>query len=188
MAQTGKPQDLQKVWASIGDKVAPPDAKILEGWVKEIPPHQYFNYLDGKQDQALAHVNQRGIMAWDEITEYYALTSYCQGQTTGNVYRALVNNTNINPELDTSSGVWEIAWVGTNSPVFTGTPRSPTPAITSNDDQIATTAYVRAAIEEIQETPYVRTPVNLTPANVTQGVLTNVTPVSYTHLTLPTKA
>ena len=184
MAQTGKPQDLNKVWATIGEKVTPPDGKINEGWIREIPPFQYFNWLEGKQDQALAHINQRGIAAWDADTEYYAFTSYCQGQTNGIVYRAVVGSKGQNPELDTTNSFWQVAFVGTDSPVFTGTPRAPTPSITSNDDQIATTAFVRNALSEIAQTPAVRTPVNISPVNVAQGVDTDVTLTASTYYSL----
>ena len=171
----GKPLDLNKIWAAIGDKVTPPDGKQQTGWEKEIPPFQYFNWLENKQDQALAHINQRGIPAWDATTEYGALTSYVQGQTNGTVYRCVQTNKGNNPELDTSNTYWQVAFVSTDSPVFTGTPRAPTPAVTSNDDQIATTAFVRNVVSEVVQTPFVRTPVNITPNNVSQGVDVDVT-------------
>ena len=101
--------NFNTVWASGGEKVAPDVAKISQGWVVEIPPHQYENWLSNRQDQMLAHINQYGIVEWDSSTEYQANKSYAQGVTTGNVYRALTTNTGINPETDVNNN-WTIAF------------------------------------------------------------------------------
>lgn len=100
---------FNSVWASSGEKVAPSQAKISQGWVVEIPPHQYENWIANRQDQMLAHINQYGIAEWDSSTEYQANKSYAQGVTTGNVYRALTTNTGVNPETDANNN-WTIAF------------------------------------------------------------------------------
>lgn len=100
---------FNSVWAANGEKTAPTDAKINQGWVVEIPPHQYENWISNRQDQMLAHINQYGIVEWDSSTEYQANKSYAQGVTTGNVYRALTTNTGINPETDANNN-WTIAF------------------------------------------------------------------------------
>lgn len=111
MAEISKPVDINKIWSASGDILAPSDTKISQGWAVEIPPRQYFNYIDNKQDQFNAHVNQHGIVVWDGSTEYQANKSYVQG-TDGVVYRAKQTHTNQNPITDTSGVYWTPAFQG----------------------------------------------------------------------------
>lgn len=108
MAIFSKPT-FNTVWASSGDKVSPDSGKITQGWIIEIPPHQYQNWIDNRQDQMLAHLNQYGVGEWDSTTEYQANKSYVQGVSTGTIYKCLVTNTNINPETDVNNN-WVIAF------------------------------------------------------------------------------
>ena len=101
--------NFNTVWASGGEKVAPEASKITQGWIVEIPPHQYENWIINRQDQMLAHINQYGVAEWDSSTEYQASKSYVQGVTTGNVYRALTTNAGVNPETDVNNN-WVIAF------------------------------------------------------------------------------
>lgn len=111
MAAITKPTDINKIWAASGDILAPSDSKISTGWQVEIPPRQYFNYIDNKQDKAIAHINQMGIAVWDNTTEYQynvsGIKSLCMGSD-GTVYRALQTHQNQNPVSTT--GYWEIAF------------------------------------------------------------------------------
>lgn len=109
MAQFLKPSNLNNVWASGGDRIYPGDTKYATGWQVEIPPRQYFNEIDYKQDQMLAHINQRGIAEWDAETEYQANKSYTQ-DSTGTIHRCILTHTGQNPELDVSNTYWEIAF------------------------------------------------------------------------------
>lgn len=113
MAEINKPSDINKIWASAGDVLAPSDSKIATGWQVEIPPRQFFNYIDNKQDQAIAHINQHGIPVWDNTTEYqYSVSgtkSICMGSD-GTVYRAKQVNINQNPVTDLTDTYWEIAF------------------------------------------------------------------------------
>ena len=109
MAAFLKPDNLNTVWASGGDKIYPGDTKYATGWQVEIPPRQYFNQIDYKQDQMLAHLNQHGIPVWDNETEYQADQSYVQGST-GTIYRCVLTHTNQNPDLDVSNTYWIIAF------------------------------------------------------------------------------
>jgi hypothetical protein len=108
MASIPKPSGIDKIWAASGDILAPSDTKISQGWQVEIPSRQHFNWIDNRQDQAIAHINQRGIPVWDSVTEYQANGSYVQGSD-GVVYKALVTNTNINPVGTT--GTWRVAFI-----------------------------------------------------------------------------
>lgn len=95
--------DMSLVWASNGDVLKPTDNKIQNGWTAEIPPRQWFNWLDQRQDQAIAHIAQHGIAVWNSNTEYQAGISYIQGSD-GIIYKALQTNTNQNPVSTT--GYW----------------------------------------------------------------------------------
>lgn len=107
--------DFQYVWASGGAIVAPSNVKIQTGWTAEVPPFQWENWSQNRQDQAIAHILQHGIAVWDAVTEYQAGKSYIQG-TNGSVYRAIQTHTGQNPI--STSGYWEIAFADLKS--FTG--------------------------------------------------------------------
>ena len=98
MAEIVKP-DMTALWASGGAVVAPSSNKIKEGWTAEIPPHQWENFVQLRQDEAIAYLYQRGIAEWDNTTEYFADKSVVLYN--GVLYIAIVNNQNINP-LNTS--------------------------------------------------------------------------------------
>jgi len=91
-----KPANLSLTWASGGDVLNPGDTKYASGWSVEIPPRQWFNYLDNRQDTALAHINQHGVVVWDATTEYQEDKSYVQGVTNGTIYRCIQTHTNQN--------------------------------------------------------------------------------------------
>jgi len=112
MAQFLKPSNLNNVWASGGDRIYPGDTKYATGWQVEIPPRQYFNEIDYKQDQMLAHLNQHGIPVWDSETEYQADQSYVQGSD-GTVYKCLSTNFGYDPISNPAQ--WEEAFVSINS-------------------------------------------------------------------------
>jgi len=115
LANITKPVDINKIWSATGDILAPPDTKISSGWQIEIPPRQYFNYIDNKQDQAIAHINQHGVAIWDTVTEYQANLSYTQG-TNGTIYKCLKTNTNVNPIGDTTAS-WRVAFLDSSATV-----------------------------------------------------------------------
>lgn len=108
MPQISKPNTLNKIWAAGGDRATPLDSKISSGWQIEIPPRQWFNWLDNRQDQAIAHFNQYGIPVWDDQTEYQAGKSYVQDPSNGLVYRCVTTNTGNQPALTPSH--WTVAF------------------------------------------------------------------------------
>lgn len=110
MAQILKPVNLSLTWASGGDVLNPGDTKYASGWAVEIPARQWFNYLDNRQDTALAHINQHGVVVWDATTEYQEDKSYVQGVTNGTIYRCIQTHTNQDPELDVGNAYWIIAF------------------------------------------------------------------------------
>lgn len=136
-----KPQ-FNSVWASAGTKLTPEPAKISQGWVVEIPPYEFDNWIQGRQDQLLAHINQVGIPMWDQTVEYQAGKSYTQGTTTGVVYRAVTTNTNVNPELDIQ-GNWTVAFEATGQALLKANNLSDVPdkALARENLGIATTPF-----------------------------------------------
>lgn len=98
MSEITKP-DYTYLWSSGGAIVAPSNVKIQTGWTAEVPPFQWENWSQNRQDQAIAHVLQHGISVWDAVTEYQAGKSYVTGSD-GNIYKSVTTNTNINPVTD----------------------------------------------------------------------------------------
>lgn len=110
MAFNSKPSGMNIVWASAGDILNPGDTKYQTGWGVEIPPRQWENYSQNKQDAFMAHANQLGVIQWDDETEYQADKSYVQGTTNGTVYRCILTHTNQDPELDVTNTYWIVAF------------------------------------------------------------------------------
>lgn len=105
MVDIAKPNFNNGLWASGGAIVAPSNTKIATGWTAEVPPFQWENYSQNRQDQGIAHILQHGIAYWDSLTEYQGGKSYVQGSD-GLIYRAVQTNTGQNPVTDTSNVYW----------------------------------------------------------------------------------
>lgn len=110
MSEILKPSKMNVLWASGGDILDPGDTKYATGWGVEIPPRQWENFVQNKQDSFNAHVNQHGVVAWDAETEYQANKSYVQGTTNGTIYRCIQTHTNEDPELDVGNVYWIISF------------------------------------------------------------------------------
>lgn len=112
VAEVAKP-DFQYVWASGGAIVAPSTVKGQTGWVAEVPPFQWENYLQNRQDNAIMHLFQKGISVWDTLSNYYFTTngvrSYVQGSN-GLIYVAVQNSIGQNPVTDVSNTYWKVAF------------------------------------------------------------------------------
>lgn len=105
---------MNKLWASGGAVVQPSDTKIETGWTAEVPPHQWENWIQHRQDEFLAHVNERGIPEWDGLTDYLASgKSYVQGSD-GIVYMSVAASgpatTVQDPTTDVTDTYWKSAF------------------------------------------------------------------------------
>jgi hypothetical protein len=109
MTNITKPLGLSNVWADGGTKIDPGAAKVSIGWVVQLPPYEYQNWVDNRQDQAIAHMSQHGIPEWDSVTEYQGLLSYTQGSN-GIIYKCLQTNTNKDPANTLNGLYWAIAF------------------------------------------------------------------------------
>lgn len=108
MAEIVKPNNLNSIWAANGKRIKPADEKIQRGWVVEIPMMENENWIQHRQDQAIAHFNQHGIPVWDAFTQYLGGRSFVQGLD-GKIYKANVDNVNSNPVED--NNVWSVAFL-----------------------------------------------------------------------------
>lgn len=109
MAILNKPTGLNILWAATGVKTAPTTSKIQLGWIVELPPYQYQNWLDNRQDAFIAHSNQHGIPVWDAETEYQGNISYTKGSD-GVIYKCLATHTNSNPTSTSNRSRWAVAF------------------------------------------------------------------------------
>lgn len=109
MTEINKP-DLTHIWANSGDVRAPSALKIDEGWTSEIPPFQWENYAQNRQDQGLVHIFQKGISLWSSTEQYYKTVgsgrSYVQGSD-GVIYGSKQASTGQDPVTDTSETYWQ---------------------------------------------------------------------------------
>lgn len=155
MALQPKP-DMEFIWASGGAIVQPSDVKVQTGWTPEVPPHQWENYVQNRQDQYLAHINQRGFPEWDGNTEYEAGgLSYVQGSN-GVVYKSVAASgpatTVQDPTTDVSDTYWAVAFAATTqaSETVAGIAELATTAEAetgSDDARIMTPLKVKQAID-----------------------------------------
>ena len=67
MSKITKP-DISIQWAQAGVIVTPSDTKKQTGWVVEKPAYDYMNWLQNRQDTAIAYTYQMGIPEWDSAT------------------------------------------------------------------------------------------------------------------------
>tara|TARA_Y100000114_G_C11764120_1_gene332374 strand:- start:52370 stop:53236 length:867 start_codon:yes stop_codon:yes gene_type:complete len=161
MAQILKPSDLSLIWASAGDSLDPGPTKYASGWGVEIPPLQTFNYLDSRQDQAIAHINQHGVPVWDSNTEYQEDKSYVQGVTNGTIYRCVQTHTNQDPETDVSNTYWIIAFASAGDFYTKTEANNLYLAKASNGSDIPNAATFRSNIDVYQTTQvYTKTEVD----------------------------
>jgi hypothetical protein len=88
--------NLSSIWADAGAISVPSTLKIAEGWVSEIPPCEQANFIENRQDKAIAYSLQMGIPEWNSATEYQ-LGSYISYNQV--VYKSLGVNTNKQPNI-----------------------------------------------------------------------------------------
>lgn len=108
-AEVNKP-DFSYQWSSGGSIVAPSDVKIQTGWTAEVPPFQWENWSQNRQDNAILHLFQKGVSEWDSASNYYFTTSgvrsYVQGSD-GIIYVAVQDSVGQNPTTDTTRTYWK---------------------------------------------------------------------------------
>lgn len=108
-----------EVWAASGEKLAPENTKIGSGWILEMMPYQYENFLQNRQDVAITYLLQKGVAEWSGEQEYTANKSVVQ--YLGHLYIATSTVTNVDPTITASWRKLTVT-VGTNGaiPVASG--------------------------------------------------------------------
>lgn len=122
MADLTRP-DFGEVWATEGEKLSPDSAKIRLGWVREMMPYQYQNYLQARTDESLTYLFQKGIPEYSATQEYIANKSFVSYQ--GAMYLATATVTGVLPSttsawkrvsaISDTSGVVTVAGGGTGA-------------------------------------------------------------------------
>ncbi len=102
MAKETRPDYAYK-WASAGAVATPTNSKIQQGWIVQKPPHEYWNFIENRQDQAISYMMQQGIPEWNNAIEYQNGSSFIQYN--GKLYKAIQTGTNKNPASETA--YWE---------------------------------------------------------------------------------
>jgi hypothetical protein len=148
MAEISKP-DYTYLWSSGGAIVAPSNVKIQTGWTAEVPPFQWENWSQNRQDAAISHILQKGISVWSATGEYYFTTSgersYVQGSD-GNIYVAVADSVGQNPVTDTVDAYWKIAFIDSASLATAQALNGPPVGQTTNLKMSVTTASATASI------------------------------------------
>ena len=101
-----KPDINYGIWASNGDVAVPSSEKVEIGHIVEKPKKEIVNWIENRQDQFMAYINQVGIPEWDSKTTYKANISFVN--RSGTVYRAKSQNRDKDPTLN--QDIWEISW------------------------------------------------------------------------------
>lgn len=145
MANIQKP-DMTNIWASEGARVEPTEAKQLEGWVVEPPPHQWENWSQWRQDSALAHIFQKGVPLWDDKTSFHeGGSSYVQGSD-GKIYISLQRSGGSvaarNPVTAGNKAFWKVAFTASDEMIA----QSRITNLTSDLGNKASTSYVNTEL------------------------------------------
>ena len=101
-----KPDINYGIWASNGDVAVPSSEKVEIGHIVEKPKKEIVNWIENRQDQFIAYLNQVGIPEWDSKTTYKANISFVN--RSGTVYKAKSQNIDKDPTLN--QDIWGIAW------------------------------------------------------------------------------
>lgn len=103
--------EVGRVWASAAasSNVQDPDKytpnKVNLGWVSEIPPYQWFNWLLKRNDELKRSLVERGIAAWGSDVTYLAgALTYNDADST--IYTCLKGNKGVQPDKDNG-----VTWV-----------------------------------------------------------------------------
>ena len=101
-----KPDINYGIWASNGDVAVPSSEKVEIGHIVEKPKKEIVNWIENRQDQFMAYLNQVGIPEWDSKTTYKGNISFVN--RSGTVYKAKSQNIDKDPTLN--QDIWEISW------------------------------------------------------------------------------
>ena len=98
--------DVSRIWASTNADVSntdPGTTKYLQGWIAEIPPFQYMNFLQNRIDTNIRALAERGVFEWGSDVDY-DLGALAWDEVDGKVYKASVASpsTSLSPSVNLS--------------------------------------------------------------------------------------
>ena len=96
---------MRERWASAGNVAIPSTEKTAEGWIEEIPPSELANFIENRQDEAIAYLMLQGVAEWLNNLEYQ-VSSFIQ--YAGVVYKAI--SVNINQQPNVTPLIWQPAF------------------------------------------------------------------------------
>lgn len=112
MSEVTRP-DFSFQWSSGGSIVAPSNTKIQTGWTAEVPPFQWENWSQNRQDNAIVHLFQKGISVWSSTQDYYFTVSGTKAHVQGSdgiIYEAVQSSTGQDPTTDATNTYWKQAF------------------------------------------------------------------------------
>jgi hypothetical protein len=108
--------NLDLLWAELGGKTDPTDAKWEDGWVSEIPTYQNFNYVLHATESNLLHLAENGAFQWQTEINYEKGTFVRDG---GFEWFCITANSGNKPTDDNTNSYW------TNGKIVGRTPVTP---------------------------------------------------------------
>lgn len=114
MSNITLPDNLDsELWAGTGTKTDPGSAKYGTGWVREIPSPEDENFIQNRQDAAIAHIVENGIAQWNNTITYNkgALCSFSGIVLTSRT----ASNINNSPSDAISPGTVSTSWARLDS-------------------------------------------------------------------------
>ena len=85
------------IWANAGETLNPGTTKIATGWIQEMMPYQYENFLQNRTDIAISYLLQKGIPEYSTEQEYTANKSVVTYG--GQLYMATATVTGVLPTV-----------------------------------------------------------------------------------------
>lgn len=106
--------NLDLLWADLGGKTDPTDAKWEAGWVAEIPTYQNFNYVLHATGSNILHLAENGEFQWQQEISYEVGATVREG---GFEWYCITANSGQQPSLDNTNSYWVNGKVVGRTPV-----------------------------------------------------------------------
>ena len=91
--------DFNRIWASSGNPsdTIDPGNKYLLGWTAEIPPHEFFNFIEQDFSLKFKYWNENGIPEWDAVSEFKSGSLVTGGTFNGGIFLSKTDGVTIAP-------------------------------------------------------------------------------------------